>query len=359
MTRQFPKKFLWGGATTVNQCEDGWNEGGKGMSVSDCARHHLDVGVQDCKAQSAVTSEDIENALKPTDGSLYPKRRASDGYHCYREDVKIFAEMGFRVYHMSIAWSRIFPHGDDAEPNEEDLEFYDDVFGGCIKYGIEPLMTISHYEPPIHLTLNYDEWASGEVTDMFVKYVEVIRERYKNKVKYWLTFNEVDSMIRHPYTAGGLIEDGSLDRNFTEAIFQAMHHQFIANALTTEIRHEKILGSMVGCMLTKLTYYPYTCKPEDVLQARQDMRSTYCYSDIQVFGEYPAYLLARFRNEDLNVQMEKDDLSIMEKYPADFVSFSYYMSSCSVKNVEGLDTAVGSTVTVVKNPYLPANDRGW
>jgi len=271
----------------------------------------------------------------------------------------MFAEMGFKVYRMSIAWSRIFPHGDDTEPNEEGLKFYDDVFDECIKYGIEPLVTMSHYEPPIHLTLNYDGWASREVIDMFVRYVEVICERYKNKVKYWLTFNEVDSMIRHPYTTGGLIEDRFPDRNFTEVIFQAMHHQFVASALATKICHEKIPGSMVGCMLTKLTYYPYTCKPEDVLQAQQDMRSTYCYSDTQVFGEYPAYLLAKFRNEGLNIQMEKDDLNIMKKYPVDFVSFSYYMSSCSAKSVEGLDTAVGNTITAVKNPYLPASDWGW
>ena len=160
-------------------------------------------------------------------------------------------------------------------------------------------------------------WASREVVDMFVRYVKVICERYKDKVKYWLTFNEVDSMIRHPYTTGGLVEDRFPGRNFQEVIFQAMHHQFVASALATKICHETIPGSKVGCMLTKLTYYPYTCKPEDVLQAQQDMRSTYCYSDTQVFGEYPAYLLAKFKNEGIHIQMEDGDLDINEKIPVD------------------------------------------
>jgi 6-phospho-beta-glucosidase len=357
--RKFPDGFLWGGAVAANQYEGGWNEGGKGISVSDCARHHLDVDVQNYKAQNQVTSKDIEDALKSTDDSLYPKRHGADGYHHYKEDIKLLAEMGFKVFRLSIAWSRIFPNGDDQQPNEEGLKFYDDVFDECLKYGIEPLVTMSHYEPPLNIVLNYNGWYSREVVDMFVKYVEVICERYKNKVKYWLTFNEVDSMIRHPYTTGGLIEDRFPNQNFQEVIFQAMHHQFVASALATKICHEKIPGSKVGCMLTKLTYYPYTCKPEDVLQAQQDMRSTYCYSDTQVFGEYPAYLLSKFKNEGIHIKMEKDDLDIMKAYPVDFVSFSYYMSSCSAKNVDGLDVTAGNTINAIKNPYLPSSAWGW
>ena len=218
---------------------------------------------------------------------------------------------------------------------------------------------MSHYEPPLHLVLNYDGWYSREVVDMFVKYVEVICERYKNKVKYWLTFNEVDSMIRHPYTTGGLIEDRFEGKNFQEVVFQAMHHQFVASALATKICHEKIPESKVGCMLTKLTYYPYTCKPEDVLQAQQDMRSTYCYSDTQVFGEYPAYLLSKFKNEGIHIHMEKDDLEIMKKYPVDFVSFSYYSSSCVAKEDKGLKKTAANTMTAIKNPYIPSSDWGW
>ena len=359
MTRQFPEGFLWGGATAANQYEGGWKEGGKRLSVSDCARHHLDIDVTDYKAHNSITTKDIEEALKSTDDSLYPKRHGAEGYSHYKEDIALFAEMGFKVYRLSIAWSRIFPNGDDKEPNEAGLKYYDDVFDECLKYGIQPLVTMSHYEPPINLVLNYDGWYSREVVDMFVRYVETICERYKDKVKYWLTFNEVDSMIRHPYTTGGLVEDRFPNKNFQEVVFQAMHHQFVASALATKICHEKIPGSKVGCMLTKLTYYPYTCKPEDVLQAQQDMRSTYCYSDTQVFGEYPAYLLSKFKNEGIHIQMEADDLKIMKQYPVDFVSFSYYSSSCVAKDDQGLKKTAANTMTAIKNPYIPSSDWGW
>ena len=357
--RSFPEGFLWGGATAANQVEGGWKEGGKGISVSDCARSHLDVDVTDYHAQNKVTTEDVEKALATDDEVYYPKRHGADFYHHYKEDIKMFAEMGFKVYRLSIAWSRIFPNADDPEPNEEGLQFYDNVFDECLKYGIEPLVTMSHYEPPINLVLKYNGWYNRKTIDMFVRFVETICKRYKDKVKYWLTFNEVDSMIRHPFTTGGLIEDRFPGKNFEEVIFQAMHHQFVASALATKICHEIIPGSKVGCMLTKLTYYPYTCKPEDVLTMQQSMRSTYCYSDTQVFGEYPAYLLARFRNKGIHIVKETGDDEIMKAYAVDFVSFSYYHSSCVAADTTNLEQAAGNTITAVKNPYVPSSDWGW
>lgn len=357
--RCFPEGFLWGGATAANQVEGGWKEGGKGLSVSDCARAHLDKDVTNYKAHNSVTSKDIEEALATDDEVNYPKRHGADFYHHYKEDIRMFAEMGFKVYRMSIAWSRIFPNADDPEPNEEGLQFYDNVFDELRKYGIEPLVTMSHYEPPLNLLLNYQGWYSRETIGFFTRFVETICRRYKDKVKYWLTFNEVDSMIRHPYTTGALIEDRFPGMNFEEVIFQAMHHQFVASALATKICHEIIPGSMVGCMLTKLTYYPYTCRPEDVLEAQQMMRSTYCYSDTQVFGEYPAYLLSRFKNHGIHIRKEIGDDEIMKAYPVDFVSFSYYHSSCSAKDTSDLNLTAGNTVNAIKNPYLKASDWGW
>lgn len=357
--KQFPKGFLWGGATAANQVEGGWKEGGKGISVSDCARSHLNDDVQDYAKQNDITSQEIETALMTDDEELYPKRHGSDFYHHYQEDIAMFGEMGFKTYRLSIAWSRIFPNGDDEQPNEEGLQFYDNVFDECAKYGIEPLVTMSHYEPPINLLLKYNGWYNRKLVDFFVRYVDVITKRYAKKVKYWLTFNEVDSMIRHPYTTGALVEDRFPNQNFEEVIFQAMHHQFVASALATKICHENIPGSKVGCMLTKLTYYPFTCRPEDVLKAQQDMRSTYCYSDTQVFGEYPAYLKARFKNNNINIKMEADDEQIMKAYPVDFVSFSYYASSCVAAKEEGLETTAGNTMIAIKNPYIPTSDWGW
>ena len=340
------KSFLWGGAVAANQYEGGYQEGHKGLSVTDV------MSAGDVDHPREISYEIL-------DDKYYPNHYGIDFYHHYKEDIALLAGMGFKVYRMSIAWSRIFPRGDELEPNEEGLKFYDDLFDECHKYGIEPLVTMSHYEPPINLVLNYNGWYDREIIDMFVKYVDVITDRYKDKVKYWLTFNEVDSMIRHPYTTGGLVRDRFEGKNFTEVIFQAMHHQFVASALATKIAHEKNPDCKVGCMLTKLTYYPYTCKPEDVLQAQQDMRSTYCYSDTQVFGEYPAYLLTKFKNEGLNIKMEEHDLEIMKKYPVDFVSFSYYSSSCVAADTKGLEMSAGNTVTAIKNPHIPSSDWGW
>lgn len=358
--RKFPEGFLWGGATAANQIEGGWREGGKGWSVSDAARAHFGADVKDYSRHNQITTRDIEEALAhPEDEVNYPKRHGSDFYHHYKEDIALMAQMGFKVYRMSIAWSRIYPNGDDEQPNEEGLQFYDDVFDELKKYSIEPLVTMSHYEPPLNLVLNYDGWYSREVVGFFEKYVKTICERYKHKVKYWLTFNEVDSMIRHPYTTGGLIEDRFPGKNFEEVCYQAMHHQFVASALATKICHEIIPDSQVGCMITKLTYYPYTCKPEDVLETQRRMRSIYAYSDTQVFGEYPSTLLSYYKNHNIHIVKQPGDDQIMKQYPVDFVSFSYYMSSCVAADETGLDVTPGNTILAVKNPYLETSEWGW
>ena len=358
--RKFPEGFLWGGATAANQFVGGWREGGKGWSVSDAARAHFDADVKDYSRHNQITTRDIEEALAhPEDEVNYPKRHGSDFYHHYKEDIALMAQMGFKVYRMSIAWSRIYPNGDDEQPNEEGLQFYDDVFDELKKYSIEPLVTMSHYEPPLNLVLNYDGWYSRDVVGFFEKYVKTICERYKHKVKYWLTFNEVDSMIRHPYTTCGLIEDRFPGKNFEEVCYQAMHHQFVASALATKICHEIIPDSQVGCMITKLTYYPYTCKPEDVLETQRRMRSIYAYSDTQVFGEYPSTLLSYYKNHNIHIVKQPGDDQIMKQYPVDFVSFSYYMSSCVAADETGLDLTPGNTILAVKNPYLETSEWGW
>lgn len=358
--RKFPEGFLWGGATAANQIEGGWNEGGKGWSVSDAARAKFGHDVQDYSKHNEISSKDIQIALEnPDDIVNYPKRHGSDFYHRYKEDIALLAEMGFKVYRMSIAWSRIYPNGDDLEPNEEGLAFYDKVFDECLKYGIQPIVTMSHYEPPLNLVLNYQGWYSREVIGFFEKYVRTICKRYKDKVKYWLTFNEIDSIIRHPYTTGGLIADRFEGYNFEEVCYQAMHHQFVASALATKIAHEIIPDCKVGCMITKLSYYPMTCKPEDILESQHRMRNIYAYSDTQVFGEYPSYLLSYYRNNNINIKKEPEDDIIMKKYPVDFVSFSYYMSSCVAKDDSEYEKTAGNTVMGIKNPYLKSSEWGW
>ncbi|GMA09340.1 6-phospho-beta-glucosidase [Tetragenococcus halophilus subsp. flandriensis] len=360
MSRQFPKTFLWGGATAANQFEGAWNIGGKGVSVADVARFKPEIDVEDMHLQWEISSKDIETALKTSDEIYYPKRHGSDFYHHYKEDIALMAEMGFKVYRLSISWSRIFPNGDELEPNEEGLKFYDRVFDELAKYNIEPLVTISHYEPPLYFVRKYRGWSNRKSIDFFMRYVDVLTTRYKNKVKYWITFNEIDSIERHPFMTGGLIRD-QFDSNheFEQAIYQSMHHQFVASALATKMIHNKISNSQVGCMITKLTFYPYSSKPEDVLEAQMDSRKLYAFSDTQVFGEYPAYLLNLYQKKGIEIIKEFGDDEIMKSHTVDFVSFSYYGSSCSAKNKEGLDYRPGNTSAAIKNPHLKASDWGW
>lgn len=362
MTKTFPEHFLWGGATAANQFEGGWKEGGKGPSVSDVAKFTDPKEMKallDVHGLCDITDEQIKEALETNDEVFYPKRHGIDFYHHYKEDIALLAGMGFKVYRMSIAWSRIFPKGDEEVPNEEGLAFYDRVFDECLKYNMQPLVTMSHYEPPLYLATEYNGWYNRKTIDFFVRYVDVITKRYKDKVKYWLTFNEIDSIIRHPFMTGGLIESRFKKEQFEEVEYQAMHHQFVASALAVKITHENIPDAKVGCMLTKLTYYPYSCRPEDVLKERETMRQIYCYSDTQVYGEYPRYLLNMYKNKGFYIKMSEEDLRIMKDYPVDFISFSYYSSSCVAENEAGLTMTSGNTQTAIKNPYIPSSDWGW
>ncbi|TPR57665.1 glycoside hydrolase family 1 protein [Enterococcus sp. OL5] len=355
---KFPENFMWGGATAANQCEGAWNIDGKGMTIEDCLPYR-EVGVADFTKQFAYSTEELEKALVAGPEENYPKRRGIDHYHHYKEDIRLFAEMGFKIYRLSICWSRIYTNPEDPTPNEKGIEFYENVFKELKKYDIEPLVTLSHYDPPIELITKYRGWYSREVIDLFDKYAKTCFERFGKYVKYWLTFNEVDAMLRHPVTSGGLIEDRFTDMPFEQAIYQAMHHQMIASAKAVKICKEMYPDSQIGCMMTKLCFYPYTCKPEDNLATQQRMRSIYRYVDIQVFGEYPKYLLKEIENKNFVINQEPEDEKILREGTVDFVSFSYYMTSCMAADTTGLDMAPGNTVNGVKNPYLPSSEWGW
>ncbi|MBM6953898.1 glycoside hydrolase family 1 protein, partial [Enorma phocaeensis] len=303
----FPNGFLWGGATAANQVEGGWDEGGKGMTIQDCLPYR-EVGVADFTKQFAYSSADLAEALAAGPEANYPKRRAIDFYHHYKEDIALFAEMGFKVLRVSICWSRIYTDPRDPEPNEEGIAFYEDMFRECRKHGIEPLVTLSHYDPPLALVTDYQGWYSREVIDLFVKYARTCFERFGHLVKYWLTFNEVDAMLRHAVTSGGLIEDRFPGKNFDEVIYQAMHHQMVASAQAVKLCHEMVPGSQVGCMMTKLCFYPYSCKPEDNLATQQRMRGVYRYVDIQVFGEYPRYLWKEMEQKGVSIEYRPEDI---------------------------------------------------
>lgn len=352
--------FLWGGATAANQYEGAFSEDGKGLSVCDIATHKPHVDVRNYKQHNYYSTNDILKGMKDlSDTSLYPKRHGSDFYHRYKEDILLMAELGFKVFRLSIAWSRIFPNGDDERPNEKGLEFYDKVFDECLKYGIEPLVTLSHYEPPLNLAFSYDGWYDRRTIDFFMNFVDVVTDRYKDKVKYWLTFNEVDSMARHPLTTGAIIEDRFDPSEFEQVILQAMHHQFVASALATKIIHQKRKDALVGCMITKRTVYALTPDPDDVLLSQKAERDLYLFSDVQVRGKYPKHFENYLENKGIVLKKEMGDDEILNSYPCDFVSFSYYMSSCVTNNPDHNDRVTGNIYSGTRNPYLEASEWGW
>ena len=354
----FPKGFLWGGAVAANQVEGAFNVGGKGLSVADVATFKKDLSVEDYAGHNHVSTEKIQYAMDHLTDDEFPKRRGIDFYHHYKEDIALFGEMGFKAFRMSIAWSRIFPTGEEEEPNEEGLAFYDNVFKELKKNGIEPIVTLSHYEMPLALAVKYNGWVDRKVIDCFVKFSKVCFERYKDYVKYWLTFNEIDSIVRHPFTTAGIIPDRCPEGKELEVVYQGLHHQFVASSLVTKLCHEIIPGSQMGCMLTKLTCYPNTCKPEDVEKTLKRNLDNYFFADVQVFGKYPPLVLKRFEREGIHIEMLPGDLEILAENTVDFVSFSYYMSLTEAVRTDQ-ETTAGNTVMGVKNPYLPSTEWGW
>ena len=355
----FKEKFLWGGAVAANQVEGAWNVDGKGLSVADVAMYKDKISVTDYEGHVGITSEDIQKAIEDKTDTLYPKRRGIDFYHHYKEDLALFAEMGFKVLRVSIAWTRIFPTGEEEQPNEAGLKFYEDLFTEMKRHNIEPLVTLSHYEMPLALSQKYNGWVERKVVDYFVKFCTTCFERYKHLVKLWLTFNEIDSIYRHPFTTAGIVSDRCEAGKEEQDIYQALHHQFLASALVTKECHRIIEDSQVGCMLTKLTTYPLTCAPKDVLKALDENLNNYFYSDVQVRGKYPERMKRIFKNKGIIIKKEANDDKILAENTVDFVSFSYYMSLATCDDKEAAEKTAGNTVMGVRNPYLPQTEWGW
>lgn len=342
------KDFLWGGATAANQCEGGYDKGGRGLA-------NVDVVPIGEDRFSIITGKkkmfDFENNY------FYPAKEAIDMYEHYKEDIALFGEMGFKTYRLSIAWTRIFPLGDEAEPNEEGLQFYENLFKECHKYGIEPLVTITHFDCPMHLIEKYGAWRSREMIGFYENLCTVIFRRYKGLVKYWLTFNEINMILHAPFMGAGLyFAEGE---NEEQVKYQAAHHELVASAIATRIAHEVDPENQVGCMLAAGHYYPYSCKPEDIFAAQEADRENYFFIDVQSRGEYPAYALKRLEREGITIQMEEGDLELLKENTVDFISFSYYSSRIVSTDPKVTEKTEGNIFASVKNPYLEESEWGW
>lgn len=354
----FRKDFLWGGAISANQVEGAWDSDGKGMSVADVASYKPNLNVEDYAGHNKITLDMIKEAIANKSTKFYPKRRGINFYNHYIEDIALFAEMGFKSLRLSIAWTRIFPTGEENEPNYDGIKYYENIFKELKKYNIEPIVTLSHYEMPLNLSIKYNGWVDRKLIGYFVKFSKVCFESFGKYVKYWLTFNEIDSVGRHPFTTAGIIPDQCEDGKLNNAIYQALHHQYVAAALATKECHEIIKDSKMGCMLTKLTTYPNTCNPNDVLLSLSSNLGNYSHADIQIFGEYPKLHKAFLKNLGIEIKMEDSDEIILKENTADYLAFSYYMSRTESADSTKEKTA-GNTIMGVKNPYLPSTEWGW
>lgn len=357
----FPKDFLWGGAIAANQCEGAYNIDGKGLSVPD-----LVLG-GDADTPRTICPEIVQD-------KFYPSHQAVDFYHHYREDIKLFADMGFKVLRLSINWARIFPNGDDEKPNEKGLEFYDNVFDECLKYNIQPIVTLCHYEMPWNLVKKYQGFYSRRTIDFYLKYAVTCFNRYKNKVKYWLTFNEINAgTMGDPLSSLyglGYMDKEDLKRtkpctfdklkDNPQHRYAALHNEFVASAKAVIEGHKINPHFMIGNMISHLTWYPYTCNPKDILacQKKDTMYNDFC-SDVQVRGEYPDYALAYFRKNNIDYSFITDeDKKILKEGTIDMYTFSYYISNC-VSIDKDAEKIGGNLVGGVKNPYLKASEWGW
>jgi 6-phospho-beta-glucosidase len=338
---RFRDDFLWGGATAANQYEGAYDADGKGLSIADVE-----------KGASHGVRREIHDAVY--EGNYYPSHEAVDFYHHYKEDIALFAEMGFKCFRMSINWPRIFPHGDEEEPNQAGLEFYDKVFAELEKYHIQPIVTLSHYETPLYLVQKYGSWRDRRLVDFFLRYCEVVFRRYKDKVKYWMTFNEINETMNQkvPYhQAGILFREGE---NRADVVLQASHHMMVASAKAVILGHEINPDFKIGCMLQYPMTYPATCKAEDMLAKHYHMMPNFYYGDVMCRGYYSNTCTAQMRRMGGTFTAEPEDEEILRKGTVDYIGFSYYFSSLARYVGPEDQILVGE-----KNPYLERNDWDW
>lgn len=343
-----PKHFLWGGAIAANQAEGGILAGGRGLSNIDLLPLNSErMEIAKGKTDNLDRSEDY----------FYPSEVAIDMYHHYLEDIELLAEMGLKTFRMSISWTRIFPNGDDKVPNEEGLAFYETIFKKLREHQIEPLVTLAHFDVPVALIKKYGAWRNRRMIDAYVRYAKTVLTRYKGLVHYWLTINEINILLHQPFVGGGLVF-ADQDR-VEEIIYQAAHHQLVASALATKLAHEIDSTNQVGCMLAGGSHYPYTCRPEDYLEAIHRDNGEYFFIDVQARGYYPAYALKKMEREGLKIKMTKQDLLDLKENPVDFVSFSYYASRTVSAFAEDYAMATGNLFKSIKNPHLKSTEWGW
>lgn len=341
------KDFLWGGATAANQSEGGWQKDGRGLGIVDVLPHG--------ENRMAVMEGKLDYHELP-EKTLFPGREAVDAYGHYKEDIALFAEMGFKCYRFSFSWSRIFPTGEEKEPNEAGLKFYEEYIDELLKYNIEPVVTLCHFDIPLALVDKYGSWRSRKVIEYYTHYCETVFHRFKNKVKYWITFNEINMLMHLSFMGAGIFFKEGEDP--LQVKYQAAHNELVASALAVKIGHEINPEFQIGCMLAAGSVYPYSCNPEDVWESRKKDRENYFFIDVQARGEYPAYAKKFLEKQGITLQTEPEDAKILKENIIDFISLSYYNSCCVRADGKG-EASGGNVFASAKNPYLTCSEWGW
>lgn len=340
------KDFLWGGATAANQCEGAFDAEGRGLSNVDLLPHG--------EFRNAVSHGEME-MLEFRDDLFYPAQKSIDFFSNYKEDIKLLGEMGIKCFRMSLAWTRIFPNGDDEKPNQAGLDFYTNVFKELKKYDIEPLVTLTHFDVPVNLIKTIGGWRNREMISYYEKYVTCVLNEYKDYVTKWLTFNEINMLLHAPFVGAGITI--SKDEDAQKVKYQAAHYQLVASSLATKIAHQVNPSNIVGAMLAGGNNYPYSSRPEDYQLAMQKDREGYFFLDVQVRGYYPSYSKNLISSLDLDICDE--DLSILRKHTVDFISFSYYSSRTVTTDPNVTNETTGNIYKTIVNPYLKKSEWGW
>ena len=358
----FQKDFLWGGAIAANQAEGAWNKDGRGPAKTDVTTggsvkepRYVTFIDQDGNPGKVRNGQPIPDGAKYAvlDDYYYPNHDGIDFYHHYKEDIALFAEMGFKMFRLSISWSRLYPHGDEEIPNQKGIEFYRHVFKGQ-KYGIEPLVTIWHFDTPLYLEEHYGGWNNRKLIDFYERYARTCFTEYKGLVKYWLTFNEINNTIMMLNLFGN--QAGSKEH---QEGYQQLHYQFVASARAVQIGHEIDSDNMIGCMICGITFYPGTCDPRDILANRHMWAKSIFYcGDVQCKGKYPTYATRLWKEHEVHLDITNQDLIELKNGTVDMYTFSYYMSSLETTH-EADEMVSGNFAAGAKNPYLQYSDWGW
>lgn len=349
----FPDDFLWGGAVAACQIEGAYDVDGRGLSTSDIHKYDKDMDRAHIEKEGGGTLAQIQKAIQDTEG-YYPKRYGIDFYHTYKEDLALLKELGFKAFRTSISWSRIFPKGDELEPNEKGLEFYDRLIDEMIQDGMEPVLTMSHYDIPLYLVTEYGGFANRKVIDFFVQYAKVLLERYKGKVKYWIVCNQINLIPTVQFGGLGIYDDQTTPDKMEELMYQAVHNQFVACAKIKELAKTVDPNAILGTMVADGTMYPATCKPEDILMTMKKNRMQYFFTDVQFRGEYPIYALRYFEENGIHLEITEEDEKLLKENPLDFLAISYYYTRIVDSTKNSMKPFEGE-----QNPYLEPTPWEW